>query len=138
MHIAISLVSALPYTVNISTATLHSTFNVRFLYFLLHHCKDCCGNLVYVGFITPSSSLFLDCVYLKCSLQMFMEKNDGYWDFLQGKIVCQFVSRVGWIQGLAQVTPLPSERVRICGDPQIHEFPLHHYGGLGTRTRENL
>ena len=42
------------------------------------------------------------------------------------------------VQGLAQVTPLPSERVRICGDPQIHEFPLHHYGGLGTRTRENL
>ena len=29
---------------------------------------------------------------------------------------------------------LPDERVHICRDPHSCEFPLHHYGGLGTRT----
>ena len=44
---------------------------------------------------------------------------------------CLFVSRVGWIPGLAPVPPLPDGRVRICRDPQSSEFPLHHYSGLG-------
>ena len=49
-----------------------------------------------------------------------------------------FVSRVGWVPGLAWFPPLPDEHVRICRDPQSREFPLHHYSGLGTQTRRNL
>ena len=49
--------------------------------------------------------------------------------------VCLFVSRVGWIPGLAPVPPLPDGRVRICRDTHSREFPLHHYSGLGTRTK---
>ena len=33
---------------------------------------------------------------------------------------------------------LPDGGVCICRDPQSREFPLHHYSGLGTRTRQNL
>ena len=31
-------------------------------------------------------------------------------------LVCLFISRVGWVLGLAPVPPLPDERVRICMD----------------------
>ena len=84
MHVAISLVSALPYTVNISTELFTATLisNVLLLCFLLSHCTDCSRNLANVV-----SSLFLDCVYLQCSSQMFTEKNEVYWDFFQGKFV---------------------------------------------------
>ena len=78
MHVAISLVSALPYTVNISTELFTATLisNVLLLCFLLSHCTDCSRNIANVV-----SSLFLDCVYLQCSSQMFTEKNEVYWDF---------------------------------------------------------
>ena len=50
-------------------------------------------------------------------------------------IVCLFQGWDGY-RDLPRFPPLPDERVRICRDPQSREFPLHHYGGLGTRTSD--
>ena len=50
--------------------------------------------------------------------------------------VCLFVSRVGWIPGVAQVSPWLDRHVCICRNPQSREFPLHHYSDLGTRTMD--
>ena len=50
--------------------------------------------------------------------------------------ICLFVSRVGWVPGLAPVLPFACKRVCICRNPQSREFPPHHYSGLGTRIRK--
>ena len=45
---------------------------------------------------------------------------------------------MGTGRGLPRFPPLPDECVRICRDPQSHEFPLHHYSSLGTGKDQKL